>query len=200
MGLATYSELKSAVAKWLDHDDLPDIGDFITLAEAQINRDVRHRKSVTSAELDMSTRFVDLPADHLATIRLDCNGNRLTLASVEEMASRRYTGIGAGQPCLYAPLGTQIELWPDPDGAYTGTMQYTATLPALSDVAPSNWLLTTAPDVYLYGTLLQSAPFLMEDARGTTWAGLYAAAVTNLNKTDEIGRYGGATVIRPRAR
>ena len=40
----------------------------------------------------------------------------------------------------------------------------------------AGWLLLDAPDVYLYGTLIQSAPYLQDDARTQTWAALYAAA------------------------
>ena len=39
MGLATYDDLKAAVADWLDREDLAGrTGDFITLAEARLNR------------------------------------------------------------------------------------------------------------------------------------------------------------------
>ena len=52
---------------------------------------------------------------------------------------------------------------------------------ALSDSAETNWLLTHHPDIYLYGALLHSAPFLQEDARAQTWAALYKSAVERVN-------------------
>ena len=43
MAITTYAELKSSIANWLNRDDLTSvIPDFISLAEAQIARDVRH--------------------------------------------------------------------------------------------------------------------------------------------------------------
>ena len=43
MALTTYTELKASIADFLNRDDLTTvIPDFITLAESQINRDVRH--------------------------------------------------------------------------------------------------------------------------------------------------------------
>jgi len=44
MAISTYSELQTAVANWLDRDDLTDrIPEFIALAEARFNRVLRLR-------------------------------------------------------------------------------------------------------------------------------------------------------------
>ena len=43
MALDTYANLKTAIADFLNRDDLTSsIDDFIDLAEAQMNREVRH--------------------------------------------------------------------------------------------------------------------------------------------------------------
>ena len=45
MALSNYTELKASIADFLNRDDLTSvIPDFITLAESQINRDIRHMK------------------------------------------------------------------------------------------------------------------------------------------------------------
>lgn len=199
MALSTYTELQASIASWLNRDDLAaSIRDFIALTEAQFQRDVRHRQMVQTANLTVSGRYLDLPADHLQTIRVDVNGNRVTAISNDDMLERRYTGSGSGEPRNYAPIGTQIEFYPTADASYPVTLQYYARIPALTDVAPTNWLLTAAPDAYLYGALMHAAPFLVEDMRVQTWGGLYAAAVQNLNDTDEMGRWGGSLVIPAR--
>ena len=199
MPLSTYAELQASVAGWLNRDDLTaQIRDFIALTEAQFQRDVRHRNMVKTADLTIAARYVDMPADHLKTMRLDCNGNRLTAISTDDMLERRYTGSAGGQPRNYAPIGAQLEVFPTPDATYAGSLQYYGKIPALSVAAPTNWLLEAAPDAYLYGALLHSAPYLIEDARANTWGGLYGAAVKNLNDTDEMGRWGGNLVIPAR--
>jgi hypothetical protein len=58
---------------------------------------------------------------------------------------------------------------------------YYAKIPTLSDSVTTNWLLTYHPDIYLYGALLHSAPYLKEDERASTWAALYSAAVARVN-------------------
>lgn len=199
MALSNYAELQASIASWLDHDALDaTIPDFITLAEESINRDVRARDMVTSAELTISSRFTNLPADHLQTIRLDCNGNRLTARSTDDLIQKRYNGSASGEPCFFAPIGKTIEVYPTPDSSYTGTLQYYASVPALSDGNTTNWLLTAAPSVYLYGALIHAAPFLAEDARAGTWVQLYSAAVKNLNDRDNSS--GWASVMSIPAR
>lgn len=47
----------------------------------------------------------------------------------------------------------------------------------------NNWILTSYPDVYLYGALLEASPYLVEDQRVDVWAQLYAAAVGTLRGT-----------------
>jgi len=55
----------------------------------------------------------------------------------------------------------------------------------LSDSNTYNWLLQDAPDVYLYGTLMHTAPFLGEDARIPVWANLYQSALDSVNLSSE---------------
>ena len=47
-------------------------------------------------------------------------------------------------------------------------MVYRANIPPLASNG-ANWLLTLAPDLYLYGALLESAPYIKEDGRIQTW-------------------------------
>jgi hypothetical protein len=56
----------------------------------------------------------------------------------------------------------------------------------------SNWLLEIAPDAYLYGSLVQSAPYLKDDGRVQVWGGLYAGAVAAVNRDNERARFGGS--------
>ena len=55
MSITTYAELKSAIANWLLRDDLTSvIPDFIALAEADMNRAIRHwrMEKRSTAEID----------------------------------------------------------------------------------------------------------------------------------------------------
>jgi len=196
MALSTYDELQTAIAGWLLRTDLAAaIPDFITLAESQINRDVRHWRMTTRDTLSIDGRYVAIPADWVETIRISTNASGyapLRLVSVADMETMRADGYDAtGCPMAYTHIGEDFEFYPSPDSTYTGTIIYTAKVPALSDSNTSNWLLTEAPDAYLYGALIQSAPYLVEDARIAVWGSLYAAATQRLNATSDAAKWSG---------
>ena len=197
MAISTYTDLKTSIASWLNRDDLTSvIPDFISLAEAGINRDLRHYKMIERADATLDSRYVQLPADWMETVRFSItSGNtyRLELVSRDDMLEyRQKTADASGRPRFYANIGDTIEVFPTPDADYTMQLQYYAKTPALSDSNASNWLLLDAPDVYLYGTLIQSAPYLQDDARTQTWAALYAAALQSLQKASDDTRFAGS--------
>lgn len=197
MAISTYTDLKTSVASWLNRDDLTSvIPDFISLAEAGINRDLRHYKMIERADATLDSRYVQMPTDWMETVRFSItSGNtyRLELVSRDDMLEyRQKTADASGRPRFYANIGDTIEVFPTPDADYTMQLQYYAKTPALSDSNASNWLLLAAPDVYLYGTLIQSAPYLQDDARTQTWAALYAAALQSLQKASDDTRFAGS--------
>lgn len=198
MPISTFTELKSAIADWLVRDDLTAaIPSFITLAEADISRKLRDWRMETRTTLTVSSQYTALPADWLETVRLQVAGatSQLELASQGALAEMRAAiNDQAGRPTHYALTGGQLELFPTPDQSYSLDLVYFAKVASLSDVATSNWLLTTAPDAYLYGALVQSAPYLKDDARATVWAGLYQSAIDGLNAASEAARYSGANL------
>ena len=197
MDLTTYTGLKAAVATTLNRDDLAsEVPAFISLAESSINRDVRHWRMESRSTLSISGQYTALPTDWLESGRITLQGDGTTelgLVSLSELSSLRAKASDAtGRPLYYAINGSDIEVFPSPSSTYTADIIYTSRTAALSDSNASNWLLTYAPDVYLYGALIHSAPFLHEDERAQTWAALYNAAVMNLNKDSQKAKIGGS--------
>jgi hypothetical protein len=65
---------------------------------------------------------------------------------------------------------------------------------SLSVSNTSNWLLTAHPDVYLYGSLLEAQPYLMDDARITVWAQIFETVVAQVrrpNSSATLSDYAG---------
>jgi hypothetical protein len=187
MAITTYSELKTAVANWLNRDDLTsNIPEFIALAEAAINDQVRHWRMEKRAETTLDAQFIGLPSDWLETVRFHINGNGTTdvryVPRADMQKMRAANEDATGTPEYYSHNAGQVELYPTPDSNYSADINYLAQVAALSDVNTTNWLLTNYPDVYLYGALIHSAPFLQEDERTQTWAAMYSSAVARANK------------------
>lgn len=195
MALSTYSELQTSIANFLNRSDLTSqIPDFITMAEARFNRELRHWQMETRSTATFDARYEELPADWLETIRISVKGYEpLELVSHDYMLEmREATNDTGGTPSFYALSAGQIELFPTPDDSYDGSMIYFAEIPALSDANTSNWLLENAPDAYLYGALIHSAPYLQEDARVQTWGTLHKSALDSLNYASKTARHSGS--------
>jgi len=196
MAITTYSELKTAIADWLNRSDLTSaIPNFIIMAEAQMNRQVRHRKMVTRATATLDTSYFAVPADWKETIRFQLNTNPVTplvFVTPEQLLEDSQRFSAANQPMFYTTIGQQFEVLPQPDGSYEAELLYYAKIPSLSDAAPTNWLLTESPDIYLYATLIQSAPYLKEDERTAIWTSLYEKLVEDMRVADERARIGSS--------
>jgi hypothetical protein len=46
---------------------------------------------------------------------------------------------------------------------------------------PTNVVLDTYPELYLYGALIEAEPYLVDDQRIALWKGMYDDAVTRIN-------------------
>ncbi len=195
MGFSTYGALKGEVAAWLRRTDLDaEIAGFIALAEAQISRRLRSARMLAEAALTTTAGAVDLPSDFAAARSVslaDGPGYPLGYAAPETAAAF----CGLGPPQAFTLKGGRLVLTPPGAGTLALTLVYYARLAALSDAAPSNWLLASHPDAYLYGALVQSAPFLRADERLGTWASLFSQILDDINASD--AGPGAALAITP---
>lgn len=197
MAITNYTELKSTIADWLDRTDLTSvIPTFISLAEHQMERSVRHYKMIVRKAALLDTQYTELPSDWLETIRVHLtsgDSHRLELVSLDDMVElREKSGNTAGRPRYYAHIGNTIEVYPTPDSSYDMELMYYQKIDPLNSSATSNWLLDIAPDAYLYGSLLAAAPYLAEDNRIEVWGGLYSSAIQALNNTSDASRDSGS--------
>lgn len=206
MALTTYTELKSSLADWLNRSDLTSvIPDFIRLAEAQMERQLRTRQMIVRATASFAAgaEYGTVPDDFLEAkaVKLDTNPvtslTFQTIDALDQLSNTTY--LSSGKPLYFTVVGNQFRLLPIPDGTYTADLVYYAKLTKLSSTVATNWLLTQAPDVYLYGSLLQAAPYLQDDARISVWSSLYMAGLDQLQVADDRGSTsGGALMARAR--
>jgi hypothetical protein len=143
------------------------------------------RATLTVNTLLASPEFLDLP-DDFQTIRMvrlpDTAGKpRLQFMTQTQMDDYRYSRDNvAGAPFYFTIVGNQIELAPTPNDDIDIEVLYRANIPALADNT-TNWLLTAAPDLYLYATLLEAAPYIQNDERLSVWGSAVALVIDQLN-------------------
>lgn len=196
MAISTYTELQTAVANWLDRDDLSArIPEFIALTEARFNRLLRIRAMETEADQATAagTRSYSLPADYRQMRTMHLTTSPITSLSyiTPEIMDRIWAGSTGGKPLSYTIKGNNVYLGPSPDAVYTIRFLYYKKISALSSLAPTNSILTDAPDVYLYGCLLEAEPFLQNDARVQLWATAFQQAIADIQEQDEKDRHSG---------
>lgn len=203
MTITNFGTLKTAIADTLNRDDMTSvIPQFVSLAQAQFNRKIRSHRQITRGSLTIDAQFEALPADWLETIRITMDASPirvLTQISMDDLTRYR-TAIDntTDAPVYFSHNGTDIELFPTPSTSYTGEITYYAKITALSADADTNWLLTNNPDVYLYGSLIHSAPYLREDPRLAVWAGLLAQGMDEIENETAAARFGSPLRMRMR--
>ena len=197
MAINTYGTLQTAVANWLDRDDLDTrIPEFISLCEAIFNRALRIRAMETtvsdstpsgSKEDALPTGYLQMREIHLVTSPV------VSLSYITpEIMYRTRAGSVNGRPTSYTIMGDNILFGPTPDAVYTYSMTYYKAIDALSDSAPTNWAILNAPDLYMYGTLLQAEPFLMNDERVPLWERGFRQAISDIQEQDNKDRHSGS--------
>jgi hypothetical protein len=204
MALDTYSGLKTGIADYLNRDDLTSIiPSFITLAEAKFNRKLRVRQMIKRATATLDTQYFAFPSDFLQAKEFQLNTNPITYLQYVTQNQGDYGSanqfISAGKPQFYTIIGTQLEVIPTPDASYTGELTYYGKITALSDSNTSNWLLAYAPDLYLYGALVEATPYLKDDERLGTWSTLYTNSLGDIEIADQRASVSSTPIVRARS-
>ena len=198
MAISNYSELKLAIADWLDRTDLTDsIPDFITLAETRHRRDFKIRRMETrvTANTIVDSEYYTLPDNFVAMRNIQLNTNPKTSLEylTPEQMDRIHAGSTKGKPKAYSIIGNNIQLRPLPDSVYEIEMLYYKYFTPLSDSNTTNDMLTYHPDAYLYGALVEAEPYLQNDKRIQVWAGYYERAKKDIIDSNERDRHSGVT-------
>lgn len=189
----TYADLLEDVADTLDRDDVETrLPRWIRLVESRLNRLLQDPDMEVAATL--TGDGAELPADFGEMVSIGtADGNRLTpMGNVEYAAVRPFSGISR----FYTIREGKIYYAP---GSANTTLVYRRSIPPLTAAAPSNWLLTRAPDVYFYGVLLQANAWDTDTAAATGWKNLWDEAIAEL-RIDASRRKWGAGPLAPRIR
>lgn len=183
MSIATYSELKTAIANWCSRDDLTAvIPDFVRLAEVRIKSMVKVRgdESEVSLVCAAGSAYLNLPFDFKNPVALWMADSREALPQL--MPQSMPPDSNPGRPAFWIVDGDRIKFNCAADQNYTLTLRYTQAF-ELSDSNHCNAILTAYPDVYLFGSLVEAASYLA-DERGMAWEQRFQSAVQAMNNTE----------------
>jgi hypothetical protein len=136
-----------------------------------------------------------LPSGYLETLRLAATtgGQNYALEYISPSEFSQYENQ-PGNPQYYTIVNNAIKT--APNGGLDYIHDYYKRFDALATTS-TNALLTNAPNVYLYGTLLEAAPYLGNDPRIATWQQLFAEAVAGVNKSERKRFQSNAMRVMP---
>jgi hypothetical protein len=196
MSIGNKAELVQAVSNYTHRSDLTGvIPDFIALAEARFNRILRTAEMEKRAKATITSEYLSWPLDMIELRNIQTNQSPvrfLQYRTPQQMDEQ--IGGAAGTPCFFTIIGKQIQFSPVTAGPLEIEIAYYQRVPALTDLAPTNWLLTAHPDAYLYGTLIQSEAYGYKDARLAIWKSGYDEAIGEVMSLDERKRWSGGTL------
>lgn len=180
-----YTTLLSEVALWLARSDLTSaIPGFVQNFEERFYRQPKNFGKWMESSLNVSiSTTATVPSDYLAlrTAYISGQNNSPLIPSSLEQLYAQYPRAGSGGlPKWIARDGANFVFGPVPSAGYTLVGTYYAKPTALrsfaSDAA-AHWLIVNAPDLLLYGTLMEAQGYVMKDARFPFWYDKYNEAI-----------------------
>jgi len=190
--MTDFATLKSDVALYMARSDLDTtIPTFVRLCESRIRKTVRIPEMETTDDLALAAQTVALPAGFIAMRRIysDSTTDRPLEYQPPEICWSDASFTTPGAPIAYTIEGTNLSVFPYAAN-YVAKINYWKAFNALSGDADTNWLLTNAYDVYLYGTLMEAKAFIEDDAQVQKWTAAFETAVTALNEAGKRQRRG----------
>ena len=195
--ITDYQSLIDNVQDYLNRDDLASVvPTWMGIVETELSRRLRDRRMITRATATLSGQYIKPPSSMVALRNIQLNTDpptALTQITPDVMDEKRQSSNTQGKPLFYAHLGQQIEFYPTPDTDHTIEIAYFRTIPSLTSVNTTNWLIEYHPDVYLYGSLKQAGPYLGDQNVTTTFNTYFEQAIQQIIQHDIDARFSGRT-------
>ncbi len=194
-----YDQIKTAAIDYADRKDAATaarMDTFLLMVEAQINR--RLRTGAASRRATIPTKegeeYFGLPSDFAGLRDIEVapsgdSGDRVTprYVSPEIMNSAVREGSSL---LMYTIIANQIQINPTATGSVLEIVYYSKVTP-LSQQVPETWLSVSAPDVYVFGLLVEISAFAKDADAAALWAQRFTQELTQIQNIDDVDRWSG---------
>jgi hypothetical protein len=203
---SSYTTLLANVADWLSRSDLTSqIPVFVQSFEERFYRDPKNWGPwmETAYSTAMVAGVSAAPAGFLAWKNVYISmspSRRLKPVSLSQLYDEYPRSGSSGIPSMIARNGANFEYGPFPASNYTVAGTYYAkptVLRSFAADAAAHYLIVNAPDMLLYGALLEAAPLIKDDERIMVWQGFLERARADYQKLQKAtGLSGGPMQVR----
>lgn len=189
------------------------IPDFISRAEARFRRDLRDWLTTNLTATNVTADYV-LPVTVQEVLSVNyadgANGahnfglDLVTREAYQQWMELQSDIVATAGQLAYVDVDqdantTTLRFWP-PAGSTNPIanlrIEIVKVLPSLSATQTTNALLRDAPDLYLYGALVEAGSYLQHDERVAQWDQRVTSGIRALRIVGERRKFGGAP--RPR--
>lgn len=197
MSLENYGDLLAAVTDWMARDDVAgSAADFVRLGEARLNRELQPLEMWTTLNGASGSRILDISSLSckrpiaLFLARVGLNETELTPKAPGTFPIVAVPGL----PRYWAresdgEIGLDREL----DGDYPFRFRFAQEF-RLSEEAPTNWLLTNHPDVYLAATLVWGGVYIRDASTLAQFQSTLNAGIPSVRNFIAQSKRGALTV------
>ena len=180
--IVDYDTLQTAVADYLARDDLSSyIPNFIQNCESKLYRSLNLRAEETALSVSVSSGVGAVPTRFKALKYAYVNESPITLLEwmpVEDLFRQYPVRSGAETPKFISRSGSNFVFGPYPKDFTLSGVYYQKLEPIRT--TDSTWYVVNAPDVMLYGSLLEATPFIKHDPRLPVWQQFYDNGIGTL--------------------
>ena len=165
------------------------------MAEQGLNRDIRVRRLVDHGILSVTGDDTVLPSAFSSVESWYHDGptfrGPIEIVNPDRIGQLKRRHGATGAPAFAAIIEGIARYAPAPDGTFSTEFVYWEKVPPLTGAAPTNWLLDDHADIYIYATLLETAPYLKDDARIAVWQSVYDQGAELLHRATEDEQFSG---------
>lgn len=202
--ISSYSTLLAAVGSYAARDDLISGGmipNFIQNYEERFYRQPRnYGKWMESAFSVAFTSTAACPADYLSARIFYLNGQSqrpLVVSSLEQLYLAYPRSGSSGIPKWISRDGANFVFGPAPSGSFTLNGTYFAKPVLLRNFAAdaaAHYLILNAPDMLLYGALMEAEAYMKNDQRISLWAAAYQQAKSDYTDLMKAQNFSGGSM------
>ena len=195
----TFGEIKTKIAGIINRSDLTsDIPFWVNTALRRIeqNNDFYYMESFDeSLSIVDGTRTVAQPSDYKNFIwwYLVVNNAKafLTYRTMDEIELLETDLDPDGQvPGFFAQQAKNFVLAPTSNDSFVNKLFYRAFSPVLSDDADTNEITNIAPEILIYGAMVEGILFLKDNPDFPLWEGKYTQALGQFRSVGNTRRWG----------
>jgi hypothetical protein len=183
--ISSYSTLQTAISDYVARSDLTTfLPNFTQAWEERFLRESDNWGSWMESALSVAiaSNVAAVPSDYLGLKIAYLDGQTsppLKRISLDQLYQRFPRSGSTGTPAYIARNGANFEFGPIAgSGTLKGTYYAKPTvMRSFASDAAAHFIIVNAPDLALYGSLLEAETFIKNDKRLATWSQLYSVAL-----------------------